>query len=678
MNLLSKLTITQKLAWGFGLILGLMILTSVTTIKLSSGVENIQQRMIDLRYPTVMAGKDLVNGINHSLAGLRGYMILGADPAKAVAMKHQRALAWQNIDQSIASFNDFSKNWTDPANVERLRKIKKSIAEFRIAQQEVEDISHTDANIKSYAILLTQAAPRASLLIKDLGAIIDEEGKLPATPARKRLLKNLADTRGSFAVGLANIRAYLLTGDDMFWNNFQAKWRVNVDRVAKINKTSSLFSSSQKKHWDHFVRIRKEFAVLPDKMFASRSAPDWNKANYWLGTKAAPKAKEILATLSEMRKSQDVLLQLDIKEFSNNISSMVTTVVVITLLSLIIGVAVAWFIIRVIISKLNPVVVRAKDIASGDMSGTNLEVMGVDQFAELTQAINGMTSGLQSVVKNTASSINEVSSGVQNICTSGEKMASGVEQQLDQATGIASAIEEMTASAAEVAKNSMDSAASAQQASSVAQSGSEVMHNLISDMNNVDQAFSEGTHAIESLGELSIQVGGLVEVIQGIAKQTNLLALNAAVEAARAGDQGLGFAVVADEVRRLAQHTREATEEITQSVTDIQNGTKQAIAIMTEGQVKVSATTKLGHEASEALESIVDKAREAESKIQNIASSAEEQSQVINEIARNVENFTSVAQQASDEVGQVLSIAEKVHEDTSAKANELNDMLKHA
>lgn len=678
MNLLSKLTITQKLSWGFGLILGLMILTSITTIKLSSGVESIQQRMINLRYPTVMAGKDLVNGINHSLAGLRGYMILGADPAKAATMKHERALAWKNIDQAIASFDAFSKNWTDPANIERLHELKKSIAEFRIAQQQVEEISHTNANIKSYAILLTQAAPRASLLIKDLGAIIDEEGTLPATADRKRLLKNLADTRGSFAVGLANIRAYLLTGDDIFWNNFQEKWRVNVDRVAKINETSALFSKSQQKNWDHFVRIRKEFAALPDKMFASRSAPDWNKANYWLGTKAAPKAKEILATLSEMRKSQDALLQLDIKEFSNDISSMITTVVIVTLLSLLIGVAVAWFIIHVIISKLNPVVVRAKDIANGDMSGTNLDVIGADQFAELTQAINGMTSGLQSVVKNTASSINEVSSGVQNICTSGEKMASGVGQQLDQVTGIASAIEEMSASAAEVAKNSVDSAASAQEASSVAQSGSEVMHHLLSDMNNVDLAFSEGTQAIESLGELSIQVGGLVEVIQGIAKQTNLLALNAAVEAARAGDQGLGFAVVADEVRRLAKHTREATEEITQSVSDIQNGTQQAIAIMTQGQLKVSATTKLGREASEALESIVDKARAAENKIQNIAASAEEQSQVINEIARNVENFTSVAQQASDEVGQVLSIAEKVHDDTSAKVNELNNMLKRA
>jgi len=678
MNFISRLTITKKLVWGFGLVLGLMVLTSATTFKLSSGVKNIQQRMVELRYPTVMAGKDLVNGVNHSLAGLRGYMILGADPVKAMAMKRQRATAWENIDKSLLSFEQFSKSWTNPANIERLQKLTVSIDAFRAAQQEVEDISHTDANIESYTMLLTEAAPRASKLIKALGAIIDAEASLPATPARKQLLKNLADTRGSFAVGVANIRAYLLSGDETFRSNFEAKWRVNKDRVAKINKSQALFTASQAAQWNNFVRIRKEFAQLPQQMFASRSAADWNKANFLLGSKAAPKAKEILTVLSEMRQSQDALLHQDVAEFSDDISSMVTTVLMVTLLSLVIGIFVAWFIISEIISKLNPVVGRAKDIANGDMSGTNLEIRGIDQFADLTHAINGMTSGLQSVVKNTASSISDVSNGVQDICTSGEKMASGVEHQLNQVTGIASAIEEMSASAAEVATSSVDCATSAQKASSVAQAGSEVMSDLINNMDNVNQAFAEGTHAIEDLGKQSNEVNGLVRAIQGIAKQTNLLALNAAVEAARAGEQGLGFAVVADEVRRLAQHTRSATEEVTQSIAAITEGTKHAIEIMNNGQTTVSSSTHLGHEASEALQSIVDNAKMVEIKIESIAASAEEQSQVISEIAKNVENVTSVAQQTNDEVVTVLSTAEKVFEDTSAKANELNAMLESA
>jgi len=141
-------------------------------------------------------------------------------------------------------------------------------------------------------------------------------------------------------------------------------------------------------------------------------------------------------------------------------------------------------------------------------------------------------------------SIATVRASTDSIATASSEIAQG-NTDLSQRTEVTASNLQQTASSMEqltsTVRQSSDSAAQANQlassASAVAQRGGEVVSQVVSTM--------------EEINNSSRKIADIIGVIDGIAFQTNILALNAAVEAARAGEQGRGFAVVASEVRAL-------------------------------------------------------------------------------------------------------------------------------
>jgi methyl-accepting chemotaxis protein len=111
---------------------------------------------------------------------------------------------------------------------------------------------------------------------------------------------------------------------------------------------------------------------------------------------------------------------------------------------------------------------------------------------------------------------------------------------------------------------------------------------------------------ILALGERSLEVNQIVELVEEISTQTNMLGLNAAIEASRAGEQGKGFAVVANEVRKLAERTSSATKDIGLFMESIQTASEEAVRATEEirGVTRSTADGALDttHAADELLE----------------------------------------------------------------------------
>jgi methyl-accepting chemotaxis protein len=174
--------------------------------------------------------------------------------------------------------------------------------------------------------------------------------------------------------------------------------------------------------------------------------------------------------------------------------------------------------------------------------------------------------------------------------------------------------------------------------------------------NSSEVAKSATVEASEANGRVSGLVGAvekideIVSVINAIAAQTNLLALNATIEAARAGEFGKGFAIVAGEVKHLAKQTVDATEQIANQISAIQQETGRTA----EAIRGVSETIgKIDNIASQIAETV----GEQEKSTHRIAINIDETAKGSSEVSNNMSELTHSIEETDQMAKQVLSTA---------------------
>jgi aerotaxis receptor len=294
-----------------------------------------------------------------------------------------------------------------------------------------------------------------------------------------------------------------------------------------------------------------------------------------------------------------------------------------------------------------------------------------DDISQIRLSIRMLSAKLRTVVKRieqSAEQLNKEASNSSSIIASTNISINRQKQELEM---VATAVNEMTAAIHEVSQSTGNAAQAAQDATNMSQQGSLTITEAIGIIDSLDSHVLTASKSISQLKDDSDNIGGVLDVIRGIAEQTNLLALNAAIEAARAGEQGRGFAVVADEVRTLASRSHDSTQEIQTMVEKLQQGVAAAVRNMDEVSKRAAEGVLQVEASAESLAEISGSVSVINDMNTQIAAATEEQSAVAAEVSRNVEKINELSSDTAEDALQNQANSDKIAE----LAQNLRDMV---
>jgi len=283
----------------------------------------------------------------------------------------------------------------------------------------------------------------------------------------------------------------------------------------------------------------------------------------------------------------------------------------------------------------------ANAVAQGDLT-RSVDTRGNDELAELARALDHMRSSLSKLVGDVRQAADTIGVGSNEVASGNADLSQRTEQAASNLQQTASSLEQLTGTVRQSADAASQANQLAHSAASVAQRGGEVVSQVVSTMDEINQS--------------SRKISDIIGTIDGIAFQTNILALNAAVEAARAGEQGRGFAVVAGEVRSLAQRSAEAAREI------------KALIGASVDRVEVGA--RLVKDAGTTMNEIVSSVQRVTDIIGEISAASTEQSTGIGQVNSAVTQLDQMTQQNAALVEESAAAAQSLKEQ-AARLNQL-------
>ena len=309
-----------------------------------------------------------------------------------------------------------------------------------------------------------------------------------------------------------------------------------------------------------------------------------------------------------------------------------------TIVSFIVALAtliLAYLLANSITGPLLQIVERLRAIAKDEVAdlSRSVTVATGDEISQVADLFNEIVAKVRKIVIQLGSMAEHLASATTQLSATTEHFSKRANSQSFEIAKIYNSVEEVNTAVSAIAKSAADVSMTSEATRKSAMDGGRII--------------KESSEAISRLSDYSSKIGGILRVIEDIAKKTDLLAINAAIEAANAGEQGRGFAVVAEEVRKLAERTTRATGEIGGIIEDIQSFTMEAVDSM-KG-------------SGDAMNRIIVDATRVNEMVDHIAAATEKQSGITNIMFANIKTVNQLSEGFAHQSNETKKVASEIN-----------------
>ena len=268
-------------------------------------------------------------------------------------------------------------------------------------------------------------------------------------------------------------------------------------------------------------------------------------------------------------------------------------------------------------------------------------------IADALNLLTNETAKVMADVNNISADVTKASMTVQ---AKAESLLVGAQKDRDEADRTATSLEAAAQSMHNIANLAQACNAVADNAIKSTQQALTTVNSTVTGINSTRDVIRETEKRIKRLGERSQEISGVVNLINVIAERTHILALNASMHAASAGEAGRGFAVVADEVQRLAENARQATQQISALVSNIQLETADTASTMNNAITQIVEGSRLAEQAGQQMQITQQNTAELVDSVRQIATTSEIQAQAGQVLRDSAVQIKRSSQQATDQL----------------------------